>query len=133
MWGSQAFLIKFCPELKLKVAEVSDKLGRGKHTTRHVELFAMDNGGFLVDTPGFASFDIEKSDHIPKEKLQYCFGEFEPYLGSCRFMDCAHINEPGCGVLEALNDGEISSSRHESYKRLYEAAAKIKDWERKDK
>lgn len=127
--GKSSILNKLSPELKIKVGDVSGKLGRGRHTTRHVELFSLGDGAYIADTPGFASFDMERTEHIPKENLQYVFGEFGPYLGKCRFDDCAHINEPDCAVLNAVSSGLISSRRHSSYVRLYNEAARIKDWE----
>ena len=129
--GKSSLLNALSPELNIKVGEVSDKLGRGRHTTRHVEIFSLGNGAFIADTPGFSSFDMEKTEHIPKEKLQYSFREFGPYIGKCRFDDCAHLKEPGCAVLEAVEKGLISHSRHASYIRLYEIASQIKDWELK--
>ncbi len=127
--GKSSLLNALCPELDIKVGEVSDKLGRGRHTTRHVEIFSLGNGAFIADTPGFSSFDMEKTEHIPKENLQYSFREFAPYIGRCRFDDCAHIREPGCAVLEAVEKGLISVSRHESYARLYEISSQVKEWE----
>ncbi len=127
--GKSSLLNALSPELDIKVGEVSDKLGRGRHTTRHVEIFSLGDGAFIADTPGFGSFDIEKMEHIPKENLQYSFREFLPFIGKCRFDDCAHIKEPGCAVLEAVEKGTVSHSRHESYVRLYGLASQVKDWE----
>ncbi len=127
--GKSSILNALSPELNIKVGEVSDKLGRGRHTTRHVEIFSLGNGAYIADTPGFSSFDMEKTEHIPKERLQFSFLEFEPFIGKCRFDDCAHIKEPGCAVLEAVENKTINKSRHESYVRLYDIAAQIKDWE----
>ncbi len=128
--GKSSILNALEPELGLKTGEVSEKLGRGKHTTRHVEIFPVA-GGYCADTPGFASFDVEQMPPIPKEDLQFSFPEFEPYIGSCRFDDCAHIKEPDCAVREALASGSISASRYESYCRLYEISAQYKEWEQK--
>ena len=128
--GKSSILNALEPELRLKTGEVSEKLGRGKHTTRHVEIFPVA-GGYCADTPGFASFDVEQMPPIPKDELQFAFPEFEPYIGSCRFDDCAHIKEPDCAVREALANGSISSSRYESYCRLYEISAQYKEWEQK--
>ncbi len=127
--GKSSLLNALSPELDIKVGEVSDKLGRGKHTTRHVEIFSLGDGAYIADTPGFGSFDMEKMERIPKENLQYSFREFAPYIGKCRFDDCVHIKEPGCAILEAVKKGNVSPSRHESYARLYELASQIKDWE----
>lgn len=129
--GKSSILNALAPELNIKVGEVSDKLGRGRHTTRHVEIFSLGDGAYIADTPGFGSFDLEKMEHIPKQSLQYSFREFAPYIGSCRFDDCAHVKEPGCAVLAAVKENIIAKSRHESYVKLYEAAAAIKDWELK--
>ena len=127
--GKSSILNALCPELRLEVGEVSEKLGRGRHTTRHVELFPIGDGTYIADTPGFSSFEMDKTEYIPKEKLQFCFKEFQPHLGHCRFDDCVHIKEPGCAVIEAVNSGEISASRHDSYCRLYDISAQFKDWE----
>lgn len=126
--GKSSLLNALEPSLALLTAEVSEKMGRGRHTTRHVQLYPLSFGGYLADTPGFGSFDVEQMEPIRKEELQHCFREFAPYLGSCRFNDCAHLKEPDCAVLKALERGEIGSSRHESYSRLYEQAAKTPDW-----
>lgn len=129
--GKSSLLNALEPNLALLTGEVSEKLGRGRHTTRHVQLFPLSFGGFLADTPGFGSFDIEQTEPVRKEELQYAFPEFRSFLGDCRFHDCAHLKEPGCAVLSALAQGAIQSSRHESYERLYREAAKIPDWANK--
>ena len=127
--GKSSILNGIDPSFSIKVGEVSEKLGRGKHTTRHVELFDIGEHTFIADTPGFASFDMDKMPHIAKEDLQYMFPEFAQYIGKCRFDDCAHIKEPGCEVLNALEEGIISQSRHSSYVRLYDLLGQVKDWE----
>ena len=127
--GKSSLLNALSPELSLLTGEVSQKLGRGRHTTRHVELFALPNGGYVADTPGFGSFDIEQMESIRPAELQYCFPEFEPYLGACRFTDCTHRNEPDCAVNAAADDGAIHPSRLDSYRRLWEQANRKKDWE----
>ena len=129
--GKSSILNRMAPGLRLPTAEVSEKLGRGKHTTRHVELFALGEDTWLADTPGFASFELEMMKIIPKEELQYDFRDFAPYLGQCRFPDCTHRKEPDCAVTQALRDGKISDSRYRSYLRLYELSAQHKDWELK--
>jgi ribosome biogenesis GTPase len=131
--GKSSLLNAMEPQLSLKTGEVSDKLGRGRHTTRHVELFALSEGGYIADTPGFGSFDVEQMETIRPAELQHCFPEFRPYLDDCRFNDCAHSREPGCAVLEALAEGKIQPSRHASYIRLLEQAKQVKDWEIKPK
>lgn len=127
--GKSSILNAMLPELSLPVGEVSEKLGRGRHTTRHVELFDAGNGTFIADTPGFASFDVEMMQSIEKQQLQYDFIEFNEYIGSCRFADCAHLKEPGCAVTSALQNGKIMQSRYDSYVRLYDMAAKNRFWE----
>ena len=129
--GKSSILNALCPELKLAVGEVSEKLGRGRHTTRHIELYCLGNGTFVADTPGFSSFDTERMDLVLKDQLQYAFSDFAPYLGKCQFQDCAHLKEPGCAVRAALKRGELEPTRYESYKRLYEMAKEIKPWELK--
>ncbi len=130
--GKSSLMNRLVPGADIKTAEVSDKLGRGKHTTRHVELYQLGDSAYVADTPGFASFDLELMDIIPKEQLQYDFIDFAPYLGDCRFKDCAHLKEPGCAVTEAVAQGEIAPSRYRSYERLYELSARHKSWELKD-
>ena len=127
--GKSAILQKLCPTLRIETGAVSQKLGRGRHTTRHVELFPIGAETYVVDTPGFASFDLERMDPVQKEELADLFPDFLPYLGHCRFPDCAHRREPDCGVLAALAAGSVQPTRHQSYLRLYEAALQIKPWE----
>lgn len=129
--GKSSILNTMLPELHLQVGEVSEKLGRGRHTTRHVELFDAGGETYIADTPGFASFEIEMMQAIDKSELQYDFRDFRKYIGSCRFADCAHLKEPGCAVTSAVEDGLIQKSRYGSYARLYELAAKNKLWENK--
>ena len=129
--GKSSILNALCGDCSIKVGEISTKLGRGKHTTRHVELYSLGDDTYIADTPGFASFDTEEMEPIRKEDLQCVFPEFAPFLGNCRFNDCAHIREPGCAVLDALHSGKIHPSRHGSYVRLYEIASKYKEWEHK--
>jgi len=116
----------------LATGEVSGKLGRGRHTTRHVELFRLSCGALAADTPGFSSFDVDRMELARKEELQYAFREFAPYLGRCRFQDCAHVKEKGCTVLAAVEAGKIPKTRHQSYVRLYEQAKAVPDWERRE-
>lgn len=130
--GKSSILNALEPDFSLPVGEVSKSLGRGRHTTRHVELFRLSCGALAADTPGFSSFDGDKMELCRKEQLQYRFREFAPYLGKCRFQDCAHIKEKGCAVLAAVKEGKIPLSRHQSYVRLYEQASEIPDWERND-
>lgn len=130
--GKSSILNRLLPEANIPTGEVSEKLGRGRHTTRHVELYSLSGGTYVADTPGFASFDVEMMNPIPKERVQYDFIDFEPYIGRCRFTDCAHLKEPGCAVTEALQQGKLMPSRYRSYVRLYELSAQHKSWELKD-
>lgn len=129
--GKSSMLNALCPGLELATGQVSQKLGRGRHTTRHVELFALDENTYVADTPGFASFDTEQMEIILKENLQYAFRDFAPYLGECQFHDCSHRAEPGCAVRRAVEAGEIEASRYQSYLQLYDQYSRIKIWERK--
>lgn len=129
--GKSSILNCLCPDLALATGEVSEKLGRGRHTTRHVELFSLGEDTFVMDTPGFSSFDTDQMDVILKENLQYAFPDFAPWLGRCQFADCSHRAEPGCVVRAAVASGEIVPSRYDSYLRLYEKSAQIKQWELK--
>ena len=129
--GKSSMLNRLCPELNLPTGEVSQKLGRGRHTTRHVELFAIAPDTYVADTPGFASFDTEQMDVILKDNLQYAFGDFAPYIGDCQFHDCTHRSEPGCAVRQAVETGKLEKTRYDSYLRLYEKSSQIKDWELK--
>ena len=129
--GKSSILNRLCPELRLPTGEVSEKLGRGRHTTRHVELFSLDEKTYVADTPGFSSFDTDQMDLILKENLQYAFPDFSPYLGQCQFHDCTHRKEPGCAVTAALKEGNIQPTRYDSYSRLYEKVSQIKPWEMK--
>ena len=126
--GKSSLMNALCPELSLMTGEISDKLGRGRHTTRTVELFAA-HGGYIADTPGFSTVDIERFELIRKDELKFAFPEFERYFGTCRFNSCNHLCEKGCSVLEAVENGDIPRSRHESYVRMYNEVKDIKDWQ----
>ena len=129
--GKSSILNRLCPSLELPTGEVSEKLGRGRHTTRHVELYALDEETLVADTPGFSSFDTDQMEVILKDNLQYAFGDFAPFIGKCQFHDCSHRKEPGCAVTAAVAIGEIEKTRYDSYLRLYEKASQIKQWELK--
>ena len=129
--GKSSILNKLNPSLAVETGEVSEKLGRGRHTTRHIELFALDENTLVADTPGFSAFDTEQMEVILKENLQYAFADFAPYMGQCQFHDCAHLKEPGCRIRAAVEEGLLQPSRYESYVRLYEKAKEIKLWELK--
>ena len=125
--GKSSILNMLDSNFGIAVGEVSKKLGRGRHTTRHVELFRLSGGALIADTPGFSTFETDRA--IAKEELQFLFPEFEQYIGQCRFSDCAHIKEPDCAVLEALESGAVMQTRHASYVRLYEHVSQHKEWE----
>lgn len=127
--GKSSLINNLFPDLNLDTGEISKKLGRGKHTTRHVELFKLPEGGYIADTPGFSSFDTNRYDIIYKDELASCFREFSEFIGKCKFQDCNHISEPGCEVIHAVNDGIIPKSRHESYIQMFEDAKNLKEWE----
>lgn len=129
--GKSSILNRLCPELELPTGEVSEKLGRGRHTTRHVELYSLGEDTYVADTPGFSSFDTDQMDVILKENLQYAFPDFGRYLSDCQFRDCSHRREPGCAVRAALEAGHIEKTRYDSYLKLYEKASQINVWELK--
>ncbi len=129
--GKSTLLNHIASDLNIKTGEISKKLGRGRHTTRNVELYKLENGCYVADTPGFSTFDTQRYDIILKDELASCFPEFREYEGKCRFLDCAHIKEKGCAVLEAVKNSLIPQSRHNSYVEMYEEAKQIKEWELK--
>lgn len=127
--GKSSMLNRLCPQLQLATGEVSDKLGRGRHTTRHVELYRLPEDTYVADTPGFSSFDTDQMELILKENLQYAFPDFGEHIGKCQFRDCSHRAEPGCAVTHAVACGSIEKTRYESYLRLYEKSSQTKLWE----
>ena len=129
--GKSSVLNALVPGLQLPVGEVSKALGRGRHTTRHVELFPLGGGTYVIDTPGFSSFDTEEMDLELKEHLPETFPEFAPYVGECRFTGCTHTKEKGCRVLQAVKDGDIPVSRHKSYLRLFDELKDVQAWQKK--
>lgn len=126
--GKSSLLNAIDGRLNITTAEISEKLGRGKHTTRHTELYELGNDTYIADTPGYASFEIEMMKDIAKQDIQFDFPEFKEHIGSCRYTDCIHNREPGCAVTAAKAAGRISQSRYSSYLRLYELAAAQKQW-----
>lgn len=131
--GKSSILNALEPDFALKVGEVSTALGRGRHTTRHVELFRLSCGAEIMDTPGFSSFEAEDLNLEWKQHLAESFVEFRPYLDDCRFVGCSHTKEKGCAVLEALRQGKIQKSRHQSYLRLYEELKPVQEWQERKK
>ena len=129
--GKSSILNAIEPSFSISTGEVSEKLGRGRHTTRHVELFTLGCGARVVDTPGFSSFDGAALNLEWKEHLPETFPEFRPYLDQCRFVGCSHTKEKGCAVLQAVKDGRIPKSRHTSYVRLFQELKDVKAWEQK--
>jgi len=127
--GKSSILNGIDPSLALSTGEISEKLGRGRHTTRTATLYHFADG-YLVDTPGFSSLDMEQVESIHKDELADCFREFAPYEGKCRFIGCAHYREPKCAVREAVADGAIAQSRYDSYVAMYEAVKDKKEWEK---
>lgn len=127
--GKSSLLNALAPHFNLPVGEVSKALGRGRHTTRHVEMFPLDEAAYVIDTPGFSSFDAQSLEWELKQHLPETFPEFAPYLGGCRFVGCQHVKEKGCAVLQAVREGKIPESRHRSYVRLYEELKPLKEWE----
>lgn len=126
--GKSTLLNSIDGGLLLETGDISKKLGRGRHTTRQVTLYKLC-GGYIADTPGFSTVDFEKYDIIAKEELENCFRDFKPYLGGCRFSDCAHLNEKGCEICEAVKSGKIAKSRHDCYVQMYDRAKNYKEWE----
>ena len=129
--GKSSVLNALLPSLALPVGEVSKALGRGRHTTRHVELFSLGEDTYIIDTPGFSSFDTAEMDLALKQHLPETFPEFAPYVDDCRFTGCTHIKEKGCRVLQAVKDGLIPVSRHRSYVRLFDELKDVKEWQQK--
>ena len=131
--GKSTLLNAIDASLQLETGSISEKLGRGRHTTRHAQLYPVQGGGYVADTPGFSTFETNQYDIIRKEELAGCFREFVPYLGQCRFQDCSHTAERNCALRQAVEDGEIPRSRYESYCRMFEEAKGLKEWELKKK
>lgn len=128
--GKSSILNRIFGNTALKTGEVSEKLGRGRHTTRHTELLRLTDGGYIADTPGFSSLETG-GDYEFKERLISCFPDLYEYSGGCRFTSCTHTCEKGCGVIAAAENGEIQKSRLESYKALFEELKDIKPWQAK--
>lgn len=129
--GKSTLLNLLYPELQIETGEISEKLGRGRHTTRSVELYKLD-GAYIADTPGFSTVDIERYNLINKDDIQFCFPEFKEYLTDCKFTSCSHTCEKGCAVIEAVKSGVISQSRHKSYVAMYNEVKDIKEWQIKN-
>ncbi len=128
--GKSTLLNTVFPGLGLVTGEISEKIGRGKNTTRHTQLFDLPDtaGGYIADTAGFSLLDFERFDFFTLEDLPHTFREFSPYLGQCRYTDCTHLTDEGCAIVEAVRVGEIGRSRHEAYKELYAVLKEKKKW-----
>lgn len=126
--GKSSILNVLFEGLNLETGAVSEKLGRGRHTTRHTELFSLPEGGFVADTPGFSSLEYECDDYGFKESLVYCFRDLSEYADSCKFTTCTHTVEKGCNIIGAVENGEIAESRHKSYIALFEELKDLKPW-----
>ncbi len=123
--GKSTLLNTIEENFTLETGKVSDKIKRGKHTTRHVELMPLSIGGFVLDTPGFTSLQL---DGIDPDELQYYFPEFKSYLGTCKFRGCTHLHEPGCQIKEALEKGKIVQERYEAYETYYKQLKDTRRW-----
>lgn len=126
--GKSTMINALDPSLSLETNAISEKLGRGKHTTRQAEIFHVADG-LVIDTAGFSSLDLLQTEVIRKEELADCFPEFRPFLPDCRFSTCSHTCEKGCAICEKVSQGVLSSSRHKSYCTLYEEAKALKEWQ----
>ena len=127
--GKSTLLNALLPEAERETSAISQKLGRGRHTTREVTIFEAF-GGRIADTPGFASLEANRAGFIPKENLEHAFPEFGPYLGECQFTGCSHRTEKGCAVRAALAEGRLSQTRYDSYCAMYDEVKDVKDWQR---
>ena len=126
--GKSTLLNALLPDVERQTAAISQKLGRGRHTTREVTIFEAF-GGRIADTPGFASLEASRAGFIPKENLEHAFPEFGPYLGACQFTGCSHRSEKGCAVRAALAEGKLSQTRYDSYCAMYDEVKDVKEWQ----
>lgn len=123
--GKSSITNKLIPEAGMVTGEISAKIERGRHTTRHSEIFVLDNESYVFDTPGFSSLYV---NNIEKDELKKYFPEFIDYNDKCRFLGCVHINEPDCALKQAVADGRVSGSRYENYKMFYEESRNRKKY-----
>lgn len=128
--GKSSLLNALYPDFNITTGEISKKLGRGKHTTRHVELYPTSENGYIADTPGFSAIDFLQFERMTCDQLEFCFIEFEDYINKCQFTGCSHTVEKGCAILKALEQGEIPKSRHQSYCTIYDDLKQVKSWEK---
>ena len=130
--GKSTLLNRLFPSLQLSTSEISRKIERGRHTTREVELFPLSDSpdcGYIADTPGFSMLDFKRFDFFEKEDLINNMREFAPFIGECRFTKCSHTKEQGCAIIQAVKDGAIPLSRHQSYVELYDILKTRKKWD----
>ncbi len=130
--GKSSLMNKLFPSLSLLTSDISYKIERGKNTTRHVELYPVseNSDGYIADTPGFSMLDFERFDFFTKEDLPETMREFRDYIGRCRYTKCSHTKEEGCAILEAVDEGNIAKSRHESFIQMYDVLKNKKDWKK---
>jgi len=133
--GKSSLMNALFPHLELRTGDVSRKISRGKHTTRAVTLYSLDDeprfdGAFLADTPGFGIFDLATVENVFKEDVQNLFPEYEPYLLNCKYKKCTHLREEGCAVMDAIESGELSAERHESYVKIYEEIKTLRPFQK---
>ena len=132
--GKSTLLNRLFPDLSLSTSDISKKIQRGKHTTRKVELFPVINPsgtsdcGYISDTPGFSMLDFERFDFFEKDDLVYTMREFRPYIGKCYYKKCSHTKEQGCAIIEAIKQGDIEKSRHQSYCELFDVLKQKTKW-----
>lgn len=129
--GKSTLLNRLFPDLSLQTNEISERIQRGKHTTRHVELYPISNdedSGYIADTPGFSLLDFERFSFFDKEDLAYNMREFREYIGKCKYTKCSHTKEEGCAIVEAVRAGDIPRSRHESFVEIYETLKNKNKW-----
>lgn len=136
--GKSTLMNTFFPSLSLETGVLSEKISRGRHTTRSVTLYSKaeltgtSSPGYVADTPGFSMLDFLEFDFYTVEDLPHCFPEFEPFLGECRYTDCSHTKETDCGIIRAVGRGDIPQSRHDSYLSLYADLAQKRPWKKKN-
>ena len=129
--GKSSIINRLDPAYGAQTGEISEKIGRGRQTTRHVELFRLPSGAYIADTPGFSSFDVERMDLVLREDVQHAFREFAPFIPDCRYRGCTHRKEQDCAVRQAVENGEISRSRYDSYLMLFESMKEVNPWDMK--
>ena len=131
--GKSTLMNMLFPSLSLETGNISRKIERGKHTTRSVELYSLEENGktvYIADTPGFSMLDFKNFDFFSKDDLPYTFREFVPLIGKCRYTKCSHTKEDGCAILEEIKNGNIARSRHDSFLEIYSILKDKKEWDK---